>query len=248
MRHCIFVALSFDRYTDFLQITHRLLGFALAAFTISSIMIQSSCSNLKDFISPLTVLDTMLCGNVQSKMPNMDKEAKVLKGLFDAYLTGHEYHGNQYVWDTFNTFILLKEKIKINIPALHKYCTNEWLLSLLLTNVEKMKHKSKVYSAAKYKNKNLLNREIISIFKNVSELEIVCKEYPLSLEALLSVIVGTQITKVFVFLPYWLSQMKNLSSFDNITTKYRESNFNLEVVDHGNDKEERLFLTITYNI
>ena len=126
---------------------------------------------------------------------------------------------------------------------LEKYCLNKGLLGLLFSEILKQDSDYEEYSEDKYKNKNLLKREIISIFKNVTYLEIDCRRYPLSLESLLELIHGTQIKEVMIEGDGWLYKAKEMPSFDNISSKYKESNFNLEFKkEYG---QEKLF--ITYN-
>ena len=81
---------------------------------------------------------------------------------------------------------------------------------------------------SKYKNNNLLKREILSIFKNAKYLEIYCYDYPLSLESLLSLIVDTKIKEVVIKGYFWVPSLKNFSSFNIIINEYKKSNFNLE--------------------
>lgn len=220
---------------------HRLFIRCENPLTISTIILQSSCSNLINFIRPLTNLDNVLSGNIDSrnKIRKNDRDVKVLKGLFDAYLAGHEYAGNQYVWNIFNAFVNHKHKLDIKIGKLESYCKNKALIGLILSERLK-KGEYAAYSARECGNKNLLKREIISIFKNVTYIEIGCLDYPLSLESLLSLINDTQITTVKIIGNYWSRKLKGTPLFRNMERKYKESNFKLQFAAYNNLIIEKL--------
>ena len=208
---------------------------------ISTIILQSSCSNLQSFIKPLTMLDNILTSNVNSDNEVLanDKDVKILQDLFDSCTSRKQYVGNQYIWNTFNTFINHKRKIEISIERLKDHCKNEGLLRLILSDIEQ-EERYQEYSPDKYENKNLLKPQILAMFKNVTHLVIRCNRYPLSLESLLSLIDNTQIRQVNVF-GYWLPEFRFTTSFKNISNKYRQANFNMEW-EYNNT-----WLVITYN-
>ena len=56
---------------------------------ISTIILQSTCSNLQNFIKPLTILDNILTNKVlfDNKIPDSKKDYQVSKGLFSSYLS-----------------------------------------------------------------------------------------------------------------------------------------------------------------
>ena len=208
---------------------------------ISTIILQSTCSNLEGFVRPLTILDNILSANVD-EIPNNHKYVQVLKGLFDACLTGNGYNGNEYVWNIFNSFIYHKHQIRIDLDELEKKtCTEKsLLLCLLIPDIVKQSSDEDEYGSDKYNNKNLLKRDIFSIFRNSTNLVIICHSCPLSLDSLLSLIKGTQITEVEIYGKYWLNKAKEMASFDDISSDYEEANFNLQFAGHNNWK---LFVT-----
>ena len=169
------------------------------------------------------------------------KDVSILRGLFNSCLSKQEYVGNQYIWNIFNSFINHKQEIKIDIDQLDENCENKQLLQLILSEIVKQEDKKEEYCSDKYKNKNLLKPQILSIFKNVTHLEIYCRLYPLSLESLLSLINNTQIKKVEIEGYFWLKKVKEMSSFNNISSKYQKANFNMEF------KDADTWLTITCN-
>ena len=217
---------------------------------ISTIILQSSCSNLESFIKPLTILDNILSNNVYRSniISDNDKNVSILSCLFSSCLSKQQYVGNQYIWNIFNSFINHKQEIKIHIDQLDEYCENKQLLQLILSEIVKQEEYKEEYCSDKYKNKNLLKPQILSIFKNVTYLYIDCDSYPLSLESLLSLINNTQIKKVEINGEYWLRKVKEMSSFNNILSKYKVANFNMEFDE--DDEEFGTYdevLTITCN-
>ena len=221
---------------------------------ISTIILQSSCSNLQSFIKPLTILDNILTNNVlfDNKIADNKKDYQILKGLFDSYLAKEQYVGNEYIWSIFNAFVNYKHKIDIHLDRLGASCKNKDLLGLILSDTVKMKYvkptgrwdfKEEEYLSDKYRNKNLLKPEILSIFQNVTDLRIGCNFYPLSLESLLVLIKNTQIRKVEIWGPRWLPKVKAMSSFSNILSQYKQENLNMEFKDHKETKDSILIIT-----
>ena len=216
--------------------------------SIISVIIQSTSSNLEYLIGSLTMLDNILSNNVNIVNPisKNSQGVSLLKDLFSSCISGKKFAGNNYIWNTFQAFIMNKKKVDIHVSDLDRYCHNKGLLGLTLRNIVKMEEEEKEekeYLLDKYKNKNLLKPQIISIFNNVTYLEIWCSDYPLSMESLLSLINGTQIKKVEIFDTWntWLPLLKVHLSFNNISRKYKQSNFNLQF------KEWNQKLIITYN-
>ena len=197
---------------------------------ISSIILQSTSSNLESLIGPLTILDNILSENVNIDNIIFDnsKAVSVLSYLFSSILSGKEYVGNKYIWNTFNTFIMSKKDIFVRIAKLDKYCLNKNLLALIFSDLIKNDDDDNRAMIIN-KNQNLVKPEILKIFKNVTYLRIHCKKYPLSLESLLSLINGTQIKTVVIDDPgsTWLSSVKS-SSFADVSSKYKKANFKME--------------------
>ena len=131
-------------------------------------------------------------------------------------------------------FIDDKTEISIDIERLQKYCKNKGLLSLILSEIVKI-GKGEEYSDDKYKNKNSLKPEMISVFKNVTYIGMICEEYPLSLKSLLSLIDGTQINRVWIRGRQWLSKLKSSREFGDISKLYEEAHFKMDF-DGRNDK------------
>ena len=90
-----------------------------------------------------------------------------------------------------------------------------------------MKEKGEEYASDKYKNKNLLKREIMLIFKNVTMLMVTSQYHPLSLESLLELVDGTQITRIILNGEGWVESAMNKFSFDN--DKYEIDHYESEI-------------------
>lgn len=208
---------------------------------ISSIIIQSTCTNLENLIRPLTILDNILSKNVTKTniIPDNTKDVMLLEDLFCSVICGKQYKGNQYVWNTFKAFVNHKERLDICIDLLVKYCQNNGLLKLLVTDIVKAEEGEK-YLESKYVNKNLLRRQILSIFNKVTHLFIYGKNYPISLESLLSLIDGTQIKRVSMSGCEWLRE-PTLPSFIHISRKYRKAGF--EIIFNGDDTRIKIHWT-----
>ena len=78
---------------------------------------------------------------------------------------------------------------------------------------------------------NLVKKELLIVFENVTYLEIKCLGYPFSLSAFLDVIIGTKIAKVVIHGDGWLSELLSSSSYPNICDKYEKAKFRLNLVD-----------------
>ena len=180
-----------------------------------------------------------------------DEQVETLKVLLNSWLSGEEWNGNQYIWSIFKEYVSHKHEIVFGVDALVKFYKNEGFYGLLLSSWLKKVHSAdEVYSENEWTNQNLLKREILSIFKNVTQLEIWCSEYPLSLKSLLSLITDTQINRVVVFgYPKFYTRKENVdavsnlksTSFDyrDILSEYKQANFTMEV------KKEQTVLIIT---
>ena len=161
------------------------------------------------------------------------RDVKIIKGLFDCILSGEKYVGHEYIWNIFNAFIDQKNTITINAMSMSPnlyigQCRNEGLRKLILSDMLE----GEDYSEDKYKGKNLLRREILSIFKNVTYLTINCYNHPISLKSLFSLINGTQIKKIDINGQDWVKKVTESSSFTNILSVYQQGNFK-PIVDYG---------------
>lgn len=208
--------------------------------TISSIRLQSTSRNLEALITPLTILDNILSDNVSmhDRIANNSKVVPVLRPLISSIISREEYLGNQYVWSTFNTFILNKREIEVDLMALNTFCQNEDLLRLIFFNLVQGRGE-----LPKEENQNLLKPDILKLFKNVTYLEINCTDYPLSLRKLLDLIKGTQITKVQINGQYWLSAVQKSYFFEDIVNEYEKSNFKMEFRWVEEFQDERLIIS-----
>ena len=110
---------------------------------------------------------------------------------------------------------------------LDDYCQNKDLLGLLFSKVVKVK------------DQNLLKRDLLRVFENITYLYIEGWLYSFDLLSFLSVIHGTKINKIEVYGHYWMPKVAAYLSFDSIRSKYKQANYKLEY--------ERQYLIITKN-
>ena len=218
-----------------ITILHRLFMGQHHYVHIRSIILQSTATNLKSLIEPLTTLDNVLHWNARLFILSNPKVVPVLRHLFTCVLSEQRYVGNEYIWNTFNTFVMNKTYISVNIDALDYRCMNKELLKLIFHDFGKGDP-----AIATDKNQNLIRPEILSIFKNVTQLSIQCVEYPICLDSLLSLIKGRQIKTVGIYGDRWLPSLKSTALFEDISEKYREHNFKIEF---GKDYDKRLDIT-----
>lgn len=207
---------------------------------IQSIILQSTSSNLEPFIGPLTILDSILSNNVNmnNEIPHDNKVVSVVSQLFSSVLSGKEYIGNLYVWRTFNTFIMNKKWILVNIDQLHEHCSNNKLLKVIFYDLIKKDKNQDVYSMMiKNKNQNLLKSDIFKLFANVNYLEIHSLQHPFSLESLLALMTSTNIQLVNILGGKWISSVRQWSLFDDILNKYDKAMFILEFEEHHHQED-----------
>ena len=119
-------------------------------------------------LKPLTILDDILSNNVDHNNIILDdpKDTLILQHLFSAISSNEQYHGNQYIWNAFKAFINQK-RLEIELWKFHYYCNNKALLGLILSDLQKIGDNEE-YSEEKYRNKNMIKSEILSIFRNVT--------------------------------------------------------------------------------
>ena len=226
---------------------------------ITSIILQATSQNLKGLIEPLTTLDNILtnCRQTLCKITSDSQCATVLGGLFGQILSGKDYNGNQYIWNTFNAFILSKKEIHIDLSELCRICkdnavlgsmedvfkhdinninNDHKLLRLLLYNTyQTFDHQHCYVIPEDYKechwikeeNQNLPRRDLFRMFKNVTQLRMECYNYPLSLKSLLSLIVDTKLDRVEISGTEWLSSRK-IPSYGDLEEKYKAAGFMME--------------------
>ena len=106
------------------------------------------------------------------------------------------------------------------------YTLNEDLLEMVMVDIKRMEY-GEEYLVENYMNKNLIKREILILFKNVTDLHIICDKYPFSLESLLSLITGTQIRKVQIEQGNWLAKAKLLYSSTDIVDRLSKANYKM---------------------
>ena len=182
-------------------------------------------------------MDSVLSNNVtvHNVISGIKQDVKILESLFDCILSGKNYDGNEYIWNVFNAFIDQKQKIEIGIDNLSEYCESEGLLGLTVSEILKGKYDEHYSEDDKYKGKNLLKREILSIFNNVTYLKIVSYNHPISFNSLLTLINGTNLTKIELWGEEWLSNVKEASTFKDVLWQYKQANFRMEFGEYNTD-------------
>ena len=197
---------------------------------------------METFIKPITHLDNILSDNVQWNNVILDdkKDVKILKSLFNCILSGAEFVGHKYIWNVFNAVIDNKSKIEIDIAGMNYYCENKGLTNLFLSDILM----GDDYSEDKYQDKNLMNRQILSIFKNAKYLWVKCHSNPVPLIPFLSVIKGTNIIYAELIGHEWVPKLRRTATFSEIVEKYKDANFKIEF---GDDYDELVIMHDTWN-
>ena len=171
-------------------------------------------------VTPITILDNIITNNVTSSNTISDNSAdvEILSLLFSSK---ENLKINPYILNTFKCFVNHKQEIRIDIRLLDKYCFNKELLGLLF---------SKIVSDTntKYEDQNLIKKQVLKVFGNVTSLYIECHCYSFSLLAFLSIIDGTNINKVEILGSEWLPSIASSSSFSDICTEYQKLGFKVE--------------------
>ena len=204
---------------------------------LSSLIIVSTCTNP---LKPVIILDDILSDNVSSsnQILHQPKVALIVNQLFCSVISGKDYPGNKYLWKAFKAFLNQKESIGLHLRELDENCHDKALLKVLFSDIVEMDDYEK-YSEKKYRNKNILRPEIISVFKNVKRLWIRCQSilyvregyrkaikdysYPLSMESLLSSIKNTHVNRVEIMC-YGRLKRKLVTKYE---LKYRLANIDL---------------------
>ena len=106
-----------------------------------------------------------------------------------------------------------KKEFQIDLKSLDLHCKNKALLKLLFYDFITTKTDKYDGYLILNKNQNLLKPEILKIFKNVTELQIYCGEYPIALESLLPLITQNNIKKVDIYGGNWIASVQSGSSF-----------------------------------
>ena len=175
------------------------------ALNIVSILIMETASNLENLIMPLTYLDNILNDKVNQDniFTPSAKDVSVLSSLFSS-----SSKSDKYIYSTFNSFKQNKTKIIVNLYQLNAYCFNVDLLSLLFNKLVEVDYNQWVKQFVNNCDSmvNLPKKELFDIFNNVEQLVIICRDYPFSLDSLISLITGTKIKTVKIYDHYktWL--------------------------------------------
>lgn len=226
-------------YISKLLILHRLFfgegdGIFVPPLGISTIIIQETRSNLRKIIKPITILDMIISWNVNddSKIGNNPDDVSTLKSLFAYYLypeSQKEFKPNQYIFNTFLCFLNNKDSIMVDLDKLDEHCPNKGILSLIFTQIIKDTDNDAVLTMNEDNDKNLVKKEVFTLFKNVTDLFITCDSYSISLLALLSIINNTKINNIKIYGDNWLPSIVSSSAFNGIVAEYKKANFTFEL-------------------
>ena len=167
----------------------------------------------------------------RNKISDNSADVEILSLLFSYSTSSSSKENlkiNPYILNTFKCFVNHKQEIRIDIGLLDKYCFNKELLGLLF---------SKIVSDTntKYEDQNLIKKQVLKVFGNVTSLYIQSYSYSFSLLAFLSIIDGTNINKVEIYGKEWLPSIASSSSFSDICTEYQKLGFKVEFKDKDND-------------
>ena len=223
----------------------------MSPLNIASIRIQRTSSNLAKLVAPITYLDQIISdktaiSDFKHKIPNNPEYCSILLSLFKYSLKPSITHkGNPYIFKTWDCFVNNKKEIRLNLDDMNGFCSeNEDFMEVLFTYIVRKKYGRDHIN----EDQNLIKKDVLKVFKNVTYLYISSKWYSFSLEAFLSVIDGTRIDKIVIddnegqWLPYIVLE----TSFNSICTKYENANYKLEYDYQDEDEDyERPEVTIT---
>ena len=207
-----------------------------------SVRIIATASVLQEELGPIILLDSMLSGAVSylDEISITAKQVSILKSLLSSMILQTEYEGTTYIYDTFKCFINNKRRLMIDIPALSRYCRDYDLLQLIFSNsVKSYDDADDADERMIDSSHNLINPQILKIFRNVQSLELICSDhydstyYPIPLLSLLSVIrtAGSQIQRVLIRdgTGGWISKIIEMK-FEDISNEYRKMNYYIEIM------------------
>ena len=223
-------------------------------FNISSIrtLKTGAAKNYEYIAKPITVFDACISG--RASIPRADpsnKYGKVITQLINAQITGKAGQIDQYILDTFNSFIKHKKKIGINFGFVVEKVKDKELINNIINipAVTEYKHgQTEFIERTQNDITNLLNTKIIKIFTNVEEILITINEwknnnniYTISLIGLLSVIesnntnglLSTSIEKVTILMKWksdeisWLRALWKESS-EELIEEYNDMGFDIK--------------------
>ena len=219
--------------------------FTASPLNISSIRILETGKNYEDITKPITVFDACISGQVD--IPSADpskKYGKVITQLINAQITGEAAQIDQYIMDTFNSFIKHKKKIDIKVEYVIKKVKDKELVNNIINKGESTEYKHGKTDVIRRESKdmtNLINSKIIKMFTNVQEIEMTINEmfnnnniYTISLIGLLSIIESTSIKRVEISMYWkkkagisWLSALWKSSS-NELIQKYNNMGFDIK--------------------
>jgi len=177
-------------------------------------------------VKPITTLDQIISDNVYlaNKIEDNLVHFSVVSWLFEYCLSGslvEKVVCNAYILKSFQCFVNNKQEIRVNLQMLDISVSNKGLLGLLFSKLVSE-------TSVKEKDQNLLNKQVLKIFKNVNYLYINSSGYSFCSSSFLSVIEDTKVTKVNMYGSDWLPSMASSSSFNFIVSQYQKVNFKLE--------------------
>ena len=188
---CFFVFPLLKLYSFIL---FRLFFGSNVAMNVESIRIISNNLNLEKVIGAITALDNIISKkiNAANVIPSDSGYVDLLSVLFVYIVSGKkEKKWNEYIFDTFHSFVQNKIQINIDIRKLAYNVKDEGLLNLIFYNLD-IDNKDFENSSNLI---NLIRPQIFKIFDNVQQITIRTEEYGFSLFGFLSLIENTKINK-----------------------------------------------------
>ena len=195
---------------------------------ICCIKLIETRSSFQDIITALTLFDNLISSAEKFVIFPDNCNGILLSKLFNYTITQNISSINQYVYNTFISFITQKTKIEINLDNAAGI-KDKYFLDIVLFDIEADGSK---YDRDECDFTNLIRPQIIKLFKNLTQITINTGDwsgtYTISLLALLSMIKNSSVTDVTIrdYGNEWLSKLWKRSS-NEIIERYEKAMFSI---------------------
>lgn len=200
---------------------------------IQSIRIISNYTNLEKQINAITALDNILSNNVRSdnSIQNGNNYGSIISELMNAKRTTPIFH--PYLYKTFAAFIAHKKEIKIRLFWIDRCVFDTTLENLLFYSIKEKEASHDISDWVSDTNTdNMMRPQVFQMFTDVREVYINLLSgigtrcYPLSLFSLLTVIEGTSVNKVTIYIGSIIAYALSSSpSFLSIEQRFKSKQF-----------------------
>ena len=216
---------------------------------MSSMMIMETGNNYQTITKALTIFDACTAGSTWIPCAEEGgKYGKTVSMLIKGKIREKKAGIDQYILNTFQSFINNKKEININIEGIMENIKDKELLNNILVKTEEEEVSKWVYGSTEFilreetDKTNLLHPQLIKLFTNAKEISMTMNQswpdhkniYTFSLLGLLSIIQGTRIKKVTMSIDWrkeygvsWFKAVWNSVS-EEMMKKYHEKEFDIK--------------------